>query len=558
MNVEKGITRTCLGLARTDDEEKTMALKRGAILRGSSKGGYKARGHHDDDATEGMLREVALRSTFQALAAIHHRTGRGYQSTRSRDQAGAISSWLKGQDCPLKFDTVIPFFMLEDGTPGRRCIDAFIQRRKYRKGVHFHIVRDVGYVFHTATPFGEEDNREFADVAEFKLPLKLLEMPVNFCAAWVIKKTLRLDGAAVRYQVRETTRRIVRVHDDDPQEDEGGRRVMQLLRSLPDDDLGVKEIKPKCEELYDKARALGFDATAGRQRGKGAAGGMLKSCWAAELLRLSKHARLRPHIAWELYEGSSAAMCCAEPTWPATLMEPNFTVQPGRPVKEHSYGDGAAAAADDALPAAYESPEDYVDLGGNFAGARRRRMQRRQERRHRSYAREREDVGAEGERSSTAAAAAVAVGVDDSHDLQARAADYADLGSNFATARRRRIQLRQERRHRSYARAQQPCDVRPAVPDITVCVAPPGVPARELQQRQQQQTMELDDDLPIGIFAQQQGGRISWISQTCEGFHPLTHSALERVDRNGKDSRDTFVLHPWRHSPHGVSLASFR
>ena len=59
MNVEKGITRTCLGLARTDDEEKTMALKRGAILRGSAKGGYKARGHHDDDATEGMLRVAA-------------------------------------------------------------------------------------------------------------------------------------------------------------------------------------------------------------------------------------------------------------------------------------------------------------------------------------------------------------------------------------------------------------------------------------------------------------------------------------------------------------------
>ena len=60
----------------------------------------------------------------------------------------------------------------------------------------------------------------------------------------------------------------------------------------------------------------------------------------------------------------------------------------------------------------------------------------------------------------------------------------------------------------------------------------------------------------VGIRVVREKG--TWISQTCEGFHPLTHSALERVDRNGKDSRDTFVLHPWRHSPHGVSLASFR
>ena len=26
---------------------------------------------------------------------------------------------------------------------------------------------------------------------------------------------------------------------------------------------------------------------------------------------------------------------------------------------------------------------------------------------------------------------------------------------------------------------------------------------------------------------------IAWISQTCEGFQRITHSALERVDRNG-------------------------
>ena len=29
------------------------------------------------------------------------------------------------------------------------------------------------------------------------------------------------------------------------------------------------------------------------------------------------------------------------------------------------------------------------------------------------------------------------------------------------------------------------------------------------------------------------GAKASWISQTCEGFQRITHSALERVDRNG-------------------------
>jgi hypothetical protein len=70
-NAEKGIKRTCLSIARTDNGERTMATKRTSIMRGTSKGGYQPTGRLDDDSTEAMLREIALRNSAQALVKDH-------------------------------------------------------------------------------------------------------------------------------------------------------------------------------------------------------------------------------------------------------------------------------------------------------------------------------------------------------------------------------------------------------------------------------------------------------------------------------------------------------
>jgi hypothetical protein len=367
MNTEKGIRRSPLSCAHTQNEEKTMAQKRQAAIRGSTKGGFKPRGHVDDDPTEAILREFALQNAAHAIVGINHMTRQGENSSRANERTHAISQWMAKPDCPLNFDIVVPDFMLSHGTPGHKWMDTFLERRSYQKGIHYDRVVDVGYVFHVVSPLGttQTATAETAPREAFVLPEQLLALPIDATSEWTVERRLHLDASSARYISKQTVRRVV--------SDEVGEFIKQLEEEV----WGSTHLEQEVARLTAYAASLQppVDVATGRVSGTGASGAMKKSDWAKELHRLvHSFPALHNQIVWTTYRGSTAALAQAAPVWPERLKHRNFIDEAGRRIREVTEEE-ELARDDPALPPSVLDPTYQPDPAvSDVRNAQRRRM----------------------------------------------------------------------------------------------------------------------------------------------------------------------------------------
>ena len=339
-NEEKGVNRYHLSAAHTQSEEQRMAKNRVA-LKNSTKGGFKPTGHTDEMKTEGMLRELHIQDWAQALVAVQHCTGQGDESSRASLHEGTIAAWIARGDCPLDSDIVIPEEMLRPGTPGAEYITPFLERRKYVKGVHYHRIREVGLAFHTSTPFGVPDDREFASADEFRLP-DIVSRKMTAESAWHEHRELKMNGAAVAWKLTTTVRHTVQTAQ--------GREVQEDIKVSRDkemEDWTTTDIEQQCKELYAAGLALvpSVDLKAQKAGGTGSTGGMLKSDWATVIQRLSRDAQGGGLLCRERHDGSVPGLACAHPVWPASLRFPDYTLRTARRTVRHDVERQRAEAA---------------------------------------------------------------------------------------------------------------------------------------------------------------------------------------------------------------------
>jgi hypothetical protein len=308
----------------TEREEKDMSTTRKILTEFTTKKGFRPKGHEQDLATEAPMRELQLRTECQAVVSINHQTDRGENSSRAQLHAGAISSWMEREDCPLNFDIVIPDGELKRGLPMEQYLPTFLCRREYKKGVHYHRLKDVGVVFHVKSALGTASSDEYGCEEDFILPETLLSRKMTRQCAWTEHWKLQFHAKTVVEYVTETRRHTVRRGDADEE-------VAELILTPAERNVSwtVDQIKARCSELYGKApHELGLNA------GRRGTQPSDKPGWCREIKRLYGLPELQAHVSIDRYVGSAPALACSEPDWPTALQSVVYSKEPGKTIRD--------------------------------------------------------------------------------------------------------------------------------------------------------------------------------------------------------------------------------
>ena len=372
LNKEKGITRFPTSATHTQAEEATMAKKRRIFNMDTGKGGFKAYGHEDEHPSEVLLRESAMRTAAEATIAINHGTGHGDHSSRATLRDGTISAWRAADDCPLNYDIVIPEELTRVGRAGGKYLSVFLERRGYKRGIHYHHVRDVGIAFHVSSPLGGAvDTREYAPASEFKLPTRMLAQKMTVRSEWHERRELCMNGSTVGWRVTEYVRRTVAGASTAEAGDVVSHVEECITHHRALEDWDKSRIKAKCEELYTVAGAMSppFDPKTSRARGSGRSGGRTKADEAAELRRLSQDTQLAGALCMTRFTGSTSALQCARPAWPPALRYRECTIETGRSIVRHQREDEIAAEERRVAEEARQGVEAHAEEERLRAGA---------------------------------------------------------------------------------------------------------------------------------------------------------------------------------------------
>jgi hypothetical protein len=201
-----GITTAACNNADTQREEAMFANKRLKIKIFTTRGGFKPRNHQDEHKDESIHRELCMRADCESIMNILYRTGADLSASGSHH--GPVTKWYARDDCPLKFDIVIPTFMLEPGTAGAEYFSAFVADRGFAQGIHYRKQTQTGWVFHTVSPRGEVAGSATVRLGECALAPLARERVSSTAMAWQTTISVELLSKTVEDHAVEVTRQI--------------------------------------------------------------------------------------------------------------------------------------------------------------------------------------------------------------------------------------------------------------------------------------------------------------------------------------------------------------